>query len=112
MNCEIKYNSPLQYLDYDVSRYMFETYIYSNESRNKYNLVMIQFQGYVERDQLNIKIEKMNIFFENRIIYIKFLRKITKRKYYSCQYCDKKCDQLSHFLTHIEYNKCRINYLF
>ena len=44
MDVEIKYNSPLQYLDYDVSRYIYETYFPLKITKEWKNLVNDQFK--------------------------------------------------------------------
>ena len=37
-------NSPLQYLDYDVTRYLYETYFPTQKTRLHYNNVLNQFK--------------------------------------------------------------------
>ena len=41
-------DSPLQYLDYDVTRYLYETYFPTQETRFNYNSVIQQFKRLIK----------------------------------------------------------------
>ena len=102
MEIEIKYNSPLQYLDYDVSKYIYENYIFSNESKQKYNLIIKQLQNITQEYKLIKRIEN-NRFLNRGVIYINFLSLFRDRKYKKCYKCNFKCSQVSHLFAHLEY---------
>ena len=65
MNIEIKYNSPLQYLDYDVSRYIYETFFPYKITKEYKNLVNDQFKYFKNK---YLKIYKLkDIYFPNTL---------------------------------------------
>ena len=41
-------DSPLQYLDYDVTRYLYETYFPTQKTRFNYNSVIQQFKRLIK----------------------------------------------------------------
>jgi len=66
MNIEIKYNSPLQYLDYDVSRYIYETYFPLKITKQWKNLVNDQFK-YFKNKYCNEVYKLENIYSYNTL---------------------------------------------
>ena len=101
MEVEIKYNSPLQYLDYDVSRYIYENYIFSKRNRIKYNRIIRQLQMSIQKYRLNERIENNNYNYRTPI-YINFLSLLKNINYKKCCYCDFKSYQMSHLYAHLQ----------
>ena len=73
MNVEIKYNSPLRFLDYDVSQYLYENYFPSSKSKDKKNIVNKQFKKNV--------IEFLNEYNLNNIYESKIVISIRRNLY-------------------------------
>ena len=69
MNVEIKYNSPLRFLDYDVSQYLYENYFPSNKSKDKKNIVNKQYNYYLNDYLQHYNLN--NIYERNMIICIR-----------------------------------------
>ena len=62
-------DSPLQYLDYDVTRYLYETYFPTQKTRFNYNSVIQQFKrlmSNVEKLYKNKKCTRIYSFNEYR----------------------------------------------
>ena len=69
MNVEIKYNSPLRFLDYDVSQYLYENYFPSSKAKDKKNIVNDQYKYYLNDYLQHYNLN--NIYERNMIICIR-----------------------------------------
>ena len=69
MNVEIKYNSPLRFLDYDVSKYLYENYFPSSKAKDKKNIVNDQYKYYLNDYLQHYNLN--NIYERNMIICIR-----------------------------------------
>lgn len=68
MNIEIKYNSPLQFLDYDVSKYIYKTY-FEKEKNDILNKKMVNDQ-FIFLKNIFIQDNNLeNIYSNNNILY-------------------------------------------
>lgn len=69
MNVEIKYNSPLRFLDYDVSQYLYENYFPSSKAKDKKKKVNDQYNYYLNNYLQHYNLN--NIYERNMIICIR-----------------------------------------
>ena len=69
MNVEIKYNSPLRFLDYDVSQYLYENYFPSSKAKDKKKTVNDQYNYYLNNYLQHYNLN--NIYERNMIICIR-----------------------------------------
>jgi hypothetical protein len=61
MDVELKFNSPLQYLDYDVSRYLYENYF---PSRNQRLLKQKFLKEYIKKQKEYLMNYELDNFYE------------------------------------------------